>query len=207
MPDGTPSVAPGSGSELWVIDARIMNRGQDAITCRIKLPQRVPYGYVIISHNLSHKLTIRLHGTWLPPSAFTTQRSLDTPLGDQPLLQDKLARSRIQHFVSIIFSRPPTRDKSLFERIVLGVMWPTAFLLLAVALTEAYRHISSSHTGPSHDSVQMDLEGTEMGSGQGGGRKVLGMSPVMMEVLAVGLITLGWWVWPRDVVEEEVETE
>lgn len=87
-------------------------------------------------------------------------------------------------------------------------MWPAAFLLLGVALTEAYRHISSSHLGPSDESIKVDLEGTEMGTGQGGGKKVLGMSPVMMEVLAVGLITLGWWVWPRDVVEEEeIETE
>lgn len=150
----------------------------------------------------------RLHGTWLPPSAFTTQRPLDAPLGDQPLLQEKLARSRIQHFVSIIFSRPPTRDKSLFERIVLGIMWPAAFLLLGVALTEAYRHISSSHIGPSNEGIEVDLVETEMGSVQGGGKTVFGMSPVMMEVLAVGLITLGWWVWPREVLEEEeVELE
>jgi len=46
MPDGTPSAAAGSGSELWVIDAKTMNRGPNAITCRVKLPQRVPYGYV-----------------------------------------------------------------------------------------------------------------------------------------------------------------
>lgn len=43
-PDGTPSTRPGSGSELWVIDAKRMHLGVDAITCRIKLPQRVPYG-------------------------------------------------------------------------------------------------------------------------------------------------------------------
>jgi len=87
-------------------------------------------------------------------------------------------------------------------------MWPAAFLLLGVALTEAYRHISSSQMGPSNEGIKVDLEVTEMGTGQGRGKKVLGMSPVMMEVLAVGLITLGWWVWPRDVVEaEEVESE
>jgi len=87
-------------------------------------------------------------------------------------------------------------------------MWPAAFLLLGVALTEAYRHISSSHVAPSNEGLELDLEGTEMGSAQVLGKKVLGMSPVMTEVLAVGLITLGWWVWPRDVVEEEeIETE
>jgi carotenoid cleavage dioxygenase-like enzyme len=46
MPDGTPSTAKDAGSELWVIDAKTMHRGQASITCRIKLPQRVPYGYV-----------------------------------------------------------------------------------------------------------------------------------------------------------------
>jgi hypothetical protein len=44
MPDGTPSIALGTGSELWVIDAKNMHLGVEAITCRIKLPQRVPYG-------------------------------------------------------------------------------------------------------------------------------------------------------------------
>lgn len=87
-------------------------------------------------------------------------------------------------------------------------MWPAAFLLLGVALTEAYRHISSPPVGPSNEGIEVDLVETEMGTAQGGGKRVLGMSPVMMEVLAVGLITLGWWVWPRDVVEEgEIETE
>lgn len=42
--DGTPSTAPDSGSELWVIDAKCMGDGQSAVVCRIKLPQRVPYG-------------------------------------------------------------------------------------------------------------------------------------------------------------------
>jgi len=44
MPDGTPSTAKDAGSELWVIDAKALQRGLGAITCRIKLPQRVPYG-------------------------------------------------------------------------------------------------------------------------------------------------------------------
>lgn len=44
LPDGTPSTGPGSGSELWVIDARRMHEGMAGVVCRVKLPQRVPYG-------------------------------------------------------------------------------------------------------------------------------------------------------------------
>jgi carotenoid cleavage dioxygenase-like enzyme len=44
MPDGTPSTSVDSGSELWVIDAKTMGQGMPAVVCRIKLPQRVPYG-------------------------------------------------------------------------------------------------------------------------------------------------------------------
>lgn len=46
LPDGTPSTGPDAGSELWVIDAKRMGDGMDAVVCRIKLPQRVPYGWV-----------------------------------------------------------------------------------------------------------------------------------------------------------------
>lgn len=42
--DGTPSTAPEAGSELWVIDAKKMHLGSQAVICRVKLPQRVPYG-------------------------------------------------------------------------------------------------------------------------------------------------------------------
>lgn len=42
--EGDPSTAPGSGSELWVIDAKRMHQAMDAVVCRVKLPQRVPYG-------------------------------------------------------------------------------------------------------------------------------------------------------------------
>lgn len=44
MSNGTPSPASDAGSELWVIDAKRMHIGIDAIVCRVKLPQRVPYG-------------------------------------------------------------------------------------------------------------------------------------------------------------------
>lgn len=45
-PEGEPAMGPGTGSELWVIDAKRMHEGMDAVACRVKLPQRVPYGYV-----------------------------------------------------------------------------------------------------------------------------------------------------------------
>lgn len=149
----------------------------------------------------------RLHGTWLPPSAFDTQRPLPSPLAPQPLLQDKLARSRIHHFVSIIFSRPPTRDKSLFERIVLGVMWPAAFLLLGIAVFEAYRHLSSSSNPNSmlpraeESSVLRGVEDVLVA----GKRKGWGLPPMVLEIMAVGFIALGWKLWPTDTLEEEVE--
>ncbi|EIW69469.1 hypothetical protein TREMEDRAFT_30937 [Tremella mesenterica DSM 1558] len=45
---GTPSNAPNAGSEFWVIDAKTMGSGMSAVICRIKLPQRVPYGCVCL---------------------------------------------------------------------------------------------------------------------------------------------------------------
>ena len=55
MPDGTPSTAKDAGSELWVVDAKTMRMGQGAISCRIKLPQRVPYGYVLLPLFFHHQ--------------------------------------------------------------------------------------------------------------------------------------------------------
>lgn len=118
--DGTPSTAEDAGSELWVIDAKRMAEGMPAVICRIKLPQRVPYG---------------LHGTWLPRSWTRHQRPL-APLAPQALLQDKLAISRLQHFASIIFDRPTERDKSNFEKALLAVMWPAGVGVLGVAIGE-----------------------------------------------------------------------
>ncbi len=45
LQDGTASTQPGTGSELWIIDASKMTYGMEAVVCRIKLPQRVPYGW------------------------------------------------------------------------------------------------------------------------------------------------------------------
>ena len=80
-----------------------------------------------------------LHGTWLPSSLTSRQRP--SPPIPQPLLQDKLARSRVQAFVSIIFSRPSHREKSLFERVLLALMWPSAVGFLGLAILECYRAI------------------------------------------------------------------
>ncbi|WVF72160.1 hypothetical protein IAT40_006972 [Kwoniella sp. CBS 6097] len=125
--DGTPSPANGAGSELWIIDAKRMSDGVRGVVARIKLPQRVPYG---------------LHGTFVPASLIRNQRVLPQPLPDQPLLQDKLARSRLQYFVSILFDRPATRQRSRFERGVLWVLWPSAVLMSFLSLLTALGHFS-----------------------------------------------------------------
>ncbi|WWC61119.1 uncharacterized protein I303_103697 [Kwoniella dejecticola CBS 10117] len=119
--DGIPSSEPGSGSELWIIDAKHLSRGMSAVTARIKLPQRVPYG---------------LHGTFVPASLIKNQRSLASPLPHQDLLQDKVARSRLQHFVSILFDRPMYREKSRTERAILAIMLPCGVAMLALAIRE-----------------------------------------------------------------------
>ncbi|KAK8869803.1 hypothetical protein IAR55_000371 [Kwoniella newhampshirensis] len=85
-----------------------------------------------------------LHGTFVPASRMRRQRILPQPLPPQDLLQDKLARSRLQHFVSIVFDRPSGRDKTRFERGVLAIMWPAAFGMLALALLETGGHILGS---------------------------------------------------------------
>ena len=67
-----------------------------------------------------------------------TKRQRPRPPIAQPLLQDKLALSRLQAFVSIVFSRPSHREKSRFERFVLALLWPSAVGLLGLALVEGY---------------------------------------------------------------------
>ncbi|WWC90012.1 uncharacterized protein L201_004942 [Kwoniella dendrophila CBS 6074] len=126
--DGTPSTAPYAGSELWVIDARNMAQGMSALVARIKLPQRVPYG---------------LHGTFVPASSIRRQRGLCEGLPPQDLLQDQVARSRLQHFVSIVFNRPMYREKSRVERIILAVMLPVGLAMFALAVQEAVLYATS----------------------------------------------------------------
>lgn len=139
-----------------------------------------------------------LHGTWLPPSAFSHQRPLPQPLDSQPLLQDKLARSRLQHFVSIIFDRPPTRDKSIFERVVLAVLYPAALVLFATAVFEAYQWCrptytsAAPHIAPFEEEVQTTVVSPRV------------VPPYLLEALAIGFLSLGYWLWPTPGAEDEL---
>jgi len=92
-------------------------------------------------------------------------------------------------------------------------MWPAAFCILGVAITESYRHLSSSYSPPPKPEVYKyhvrsgvegyeDLVGTMEKVGYGWG------FTITAEILAVGLVTLGWYLWPRDGGDlEEVEKE
>ena len=67
------NAGPDSKSELWVIDAMDMKE----VVCRVKLPQRVPYG---------------LHGNWFSESEILNQRPVETirhlPSAKGKLLQE-----------------------------------------------------------------------------------------------------------------------
>ncbi|KAJ9477761.1 Carotenoid cleavage dioxygenase 1 [Pseudozyma hubeiensis] len=54
----TGEVLPGASSELWIIDAKHMSQ----VVCRVKLPQRVPYG---------------LHGTLFTEEQIASQKPID----------------------------------------------------------------------------------------------------------------------------------
>lgn len=108
-----------------------------AVVCRMKLPQRVPYGYVAAQHPfLCMLIHYRLHGTWLPPALTRQQRPLPEPLAEQALLQDKLSLSRLKYFASVIFHRPTHREKSACERVFLAFFLPTSVGALALAAIE-----------------------------------------------------------------------
>ncbi|KAJ9111657.1 hypothetical protein QFC19_001014 [Naganishia cerealis] len=113
---------PGTGSELWIIDAKTMYAGMKAVICRIKLPQRVPYG---------------LHGTFVPPEQIRKQRILPEPLPPQASLLEKLYQSRLSHFMDVVFTRPQYREKSAPERIAFHTMLPLGWVFLIMALTDA----------------------------------------------------------------------
>lgn len=57
--DSNGDAPPYSKSELWIIDAKEMRE----VVCKIKLPQRVPYG---------------LHGSWFSETQISNQRQVDT---------------------------------------------------------------------------------------------------------------------------------
>lgn len=57
--DANGNAGPGAKSELWIVDAKDMKE----VVCRIKLPQRVPYG---------------LHGNWFSEEEIMNQRPIET---------------------------------------------------------------------------------------------------------------------------------
>ncbi|KAJ9107703.1 hypothetical protein QFC21_001163 [Naganishia friedmannii] len=124
--NGIASCDADTGSELWIIDAKTMYAGMKAVVCRIKLPQRVPYG---------------LHGVFVPREQIKKQRILAEPLPPQASLLEKLYQSRLSHFVDVVFTRPQSREKSLPERIAFHIMLPLSWVFLVMALTDvAKRH-------------------------------------------------------------------
>lgn len=60
-------------------------------------------------------------------------------LAPQTLLQDKLHQSRLAYFCDIVFHRPSVREKSRAERLVLALLWPVAWVALAIAFAEVVR--------------------------------------------------------------------
>lgn len=110
-------------------------------------------------------------------------------------MQDKLARSRLQHFVSIIFDRPPTRDKSVFERALLAVLYPAAVVLLFVAVYE----VLSSTFSANHRSGNL-LDETTISQP----KEARLLPPYLLEGLAVLFLSIGWALWPSSGTDVEV---
>jgi carotenoid cleavage dioxygenase-like enzyme len=67
--DANGNAGPGAKSELWVVDAREMKE----VVCRVKLPQRVPYG---------------LHGNWFSEEDVLSQRPVES-IRSLPSLKSK----------------------------------------------------------------------------------------------------------------------
>jgi hypothetical protein len=140
---------------------------------------------------LAHKslLTNRLHGTYLPRTLTQHQR-LIPELPEQVLLQDKLVLSRIRHFVSIIFSRPSSREKSRFEKAVLAVMWPMAVCMLCLAFSEGLRALSMGR-GMTRDS-SIDQNATHAGGVANGASSPKPIWPQVSLDHAVGADIIGF---------------
>ncbi|KAE8441269.1 hypothetical protein EG329_005570 [Mollisiaceae sp. DMI_Dod_QoI] len=68
--DASGNAGPSAKSELWVVDAREMKQ----VVCRVRLPQRVPYG---------------LHGNWFSEQEILNQRPIDT-IRHLPLTRSKV---------------------------------------------------------------------------------------------------------------------
>ncbi len=79
--DASGNAGPSAKSELWIIDAKEMRE----VVCRIKLPQRVPYG---------------LHGNWFSEQEITNQRPIET-IRHLPQAKGKLFDEPNQHGIWI----------------------------------------------------------------------------------------------------------
>lgn len=131
--DGTASEDPGTGSELWVIDAKLFSQGMEAVVCRIKLPQRVPYG---------------LHGTWVDCDKFFRQRQLPDSLPPQPSLQEKMYQSRLNHFVDVLGHRPSYREKFSASRFAFHIMVAFSCIMLIFATSDLVAFYAQSTAAP-----------------------------------------------------------
>ena len=141
---------------------------------------------------------ISLHGTYLPPTQIAAQRILPSLPPTQPRLQDKLHRSRIQHFVSLLFDRPSARDMSRIERWVLAVLWPAAVGALCLAAVDMlgdlkwrddWRH--GSLLAGAYDGIGSGRDG-DGGTGSGS-ESDSGMSRAAGEVLIEAITGVGRW--------------
>jgi hypothetical protein len=90
-------------------------------------------------------------------------------------------------------------------------MWPAAFLILAVAITEAYRHLSYNDSDePKPKEVWNVRSGVEGYEDLVGTMEKVGFGwgfTIGLEALAVGLVALGWFLWPGEAGGEVVEND
>ena len=168
------------------------------------------YTFVVDFKQIVHKRKTAdldsLHGTFLPPTQIAAQRRLSQPLPVQPTLQDKLHRSRIQHFVSLLFDRPSARDMSRIERWLLAVMWPAAVGALCLAMVEVlgdlkwrddWRHgslLASGHIDRADPALQGEGSGiTHSVAGVRWGPQLMGIMAALLTCLVrSGVISTGW---------------
>lgn len=78
-----------------------------------------------------------LHGTFVPAEHIRNQRPLPEPLPPQVPLLEKIYQSRLAHFVDVVYTRPQYREKNMFEKTALHVLFPLSWVMLIMALTDA----------------------------------------------------------------------
>ena len=78
-----------------------------------------------------------LHGTFVPAEHIRNQRVLPEPLPPQVPLLEKIYKSRLAHFVDVIYTRPQYRERGAIERTALHVLFPLSWVMLIMALTDA----------------------------------------------------------------------